>query len=300
MSQPDSPPPPAGAAADGLPDEVEVLLADCVAGLVRNLPDRPLEAMLAYFEKANALGHVAQRGFDFVNACAHNRRAFLLAFDHAYGHLGGEVVQPQDVFHLAQLLCADFPEAVFEDVTALLQPDQQADFTIVKTTFFVQFYFCEYLQALRQHFCGTDKRTLHTSPPTTSRTNASDSRLITLQQVTEATAEWSGAGGPGTAVPHDFLAAAYRGPDERENFALSFDCFQNALVRSTDLAHWCCRPPAARRWDEFMSVREVAVLFHHAPERTTGEDPSDRTTKSTKSKSREKSKPVKKAKGTAS
>lgn len=269
--------------------EIEPLLADCVADLVKSRTDRPLEEMLSYFATVNSLAHVAQREFDFINACAHNRRAFLLSFERAYGHYADGELRPGELLQLVLLLCPDFPESFVLDVDMLLQADHEVDFGTLKTVFYVYFFFHAHLRALRQHFDG----------------RASEPRLVTLAQVKDITDQVNEQASTALpAVPDMFLEAAFLDRDGRQNFALPFNSFMAAVVRSRDLVKWLLRPPASRGWERHAQVPEVAALFR-APggnlnDGNLGGAHSDRATKTTKSKGQKQRPREKKAKSLAS
>ena len=65
---------------------VDHYFRDVVSQLLKCRSDKPLEYMHNFFLTVKGMEHIAHREFAFVRSTAHNRHAFILTCERAFGH----------------------------------------------------------------------------------------------------------------------------------------------------------------------------------------------------------------------
>jgi hypothetical protein len=135
-------------------------LDDAVALMARVRPERPGAFLQAYFQNVLALEHTVGRDFEFVNATARNRGAFLRSCHAAFGHLDdASELMVGDLHQVVSLLCPTFPEGRVLEIPRLMREDTSAriPFGALSTAFFVHFSFYDHLLELKKLFVQPGK-----------------------------------------------------------------------------------------------------------------------------------------------
>jgi len=278
---------------------VDHYFRDVVSQLLKCRSDKPLEYMHNFFLTVKGMEHTAHREFAFVRSTAHNRHAFILTCERAFGHFHDtDKMVPGDLHQLLLLICPDFPESIIQEAAGLLSPPEgptsMLEFETLRTAFFIFFFYHEYLVSLRKHICrplghGSDGGGGGGGAGKTAPSfQVASSRLISPAEIKDHMN--SCASTPCKAlgvVPWELTRNIFLDGDGHERFTMPAAEFMDRLLRHRDLARRLRRPPVARERVSREAAEEIAALFQRfdATEVAGGSEEDERTAPRTGTKS---------------
>eukprot|EP00962_Isochrysis_galbana_P044250 scaffold17115_cov109-Isochrysis_galbana.AAC.1 len=108
--------------------------------------DRPIEFIADYFSSVITGTHVVLRNFDYINACEHNRWAFVTSCIGAFAELPhDDLMDALELTQMIRLLCPDFPVQLVEHVFLLCGGEADAHpFRKVLEATLMWFYYNEF------------------------------------------------------------------------------------------------------------------------------------------------------------
>lgn len=116
---------------------------------------RPLDTLTEYFRSVLAGTHVAFREYEFVSLTPYNRASFILLFLDCFKRLRNDSLMLQEYHSLLQLICADFPMSMLENVSCNFFADKAAGgeipvlFSKFMNAFQVVFYYQPFIGKVR-------------------------------------------------------------------------------------------------------------------------------------------------------
>ena len=224
--------------------DAEFYLNDVVSMILNTQPERPLEFMHEYFKTVNDMEHVVSKRFEYINATAHNRRAFLFACTRAFGHFGeGQEVAIGDLYQLVTMLCPNYPEARIYEIPRLLRSDPSAriPFGDLRVAFSVHFAYYDFLLDLKHIFCQISRSSDTKAGEGSQGRRRLGWHAVDLAAVEARTDEYAARikGKPLSCVPSKFIRQAYG-----DDLTLTFDevralkCCLRAVCLSS-IPHGC-------------------------------------------------------------
>lgn len=134
---------------------IQVYLQDAVKTVLNSREERPMEAMLKYFNDVLQGNHVLLREFEFVNATPRNRLALIRNFVETYrANPPDWELKVDDHYQLVTLLCPDFPPTFHDEARLYMapNPDGACTYGAISAYFQVLFVFSEFMAAVKRVF----------------------------------------------------------------------------------------------------------------------------------------------------
>jgi hypothetical protein len=270
-------------------------LDDAVALMARVRPERPGAFLQAYFQNVLALEHTVGRDFEFVNATARNRGAFLRSCHAAFGHLDdASELMVGDLHQVVSLLCPTFPEGRVLEIPRLMREDTSAriPFGALSTAFFVHFSFYDHLLELKKLFVQPGKGDV---PPEWRSVALAEALRHVTMGVTGTTGNGAPAARPKPNDQGGCLPAAAVSRAFRSDAALTFDEFVYRLLGDAQLALALVRDAesGSAEWLPRHGPSGSAVASLFAPRNARGEagpDDDGNLAKASKPKAKDKGK----------